>query len=322
MSDSRDPFEFLRREAGEPRPSPGDQRSALRHLQESMAKEPRPRWLSRYRRLVVAVTALLIVVMLLVVPTFFSNPAQAALGEIATAARAAAPRDIPEGGFLYTRSERVDLRIRPGTEFGLEQESVAYLLPTVREVWRSPEQRFIQTRTYTGAPEFFDPATETAYYEHSLNEADHVGQIQTEQSTDVADDLVETVWPTDPEQLKIAMETYLTTGDTGPTEARMFHLATAILRESNPSPALRAAVVEVLAGLDLELVDEDKNAITLAVTHADPSPTRDSITLSRQGELLAEETILLDGDPGAGIPAGGTFSEVEYLEWGVKPDLT
>jgi hypothetical protein len=268
------------------------------------------------------VTALAIALILLAVPLLRSNPAQAALGEIATAARTAAPQDIPEGGFLYTRSERLDLAIRPGTEFGLEQENVAYLLPTVREVWRAPEERFIQIRTYTGTPEFFDPSIEAAYYENSLDEADHVGETRVEQFTNAVDELVETVWPNESEQLKIVMETHLTTGDTGPTEGRMFHLATAILRESNPSPALRAAVLEVLAGLDLEVVEEKSDSTNVALTYADPNPTSDSITLSRQGDLLGEETILLDGDPGAGIPPGATISRVEYLEWGVKPDLT
>ncbi|MEX1133966.1 MAG: hypothetical protein WED83_03875 [Acidimicrobiia bacterium] len=216
----------------------------------------------------------------------------------------------------------MDLGIRPGIEFGLEKEYVAYLLPTVREVWRAPEQRFIQIRTDTDTPEFFDPVIEAAYYANSLDEADHVGQILTEQLTDVVDDLVETVWPTDAEQLKAAMETYLSTGDTGPTEARMFHLATAILRESNPSPALRAAALEVLAGLDLELVEEDAETFTVALTYSDPNPTRDSITLSRQGELLGEKSVLFEGDPEIGIPPGMTISRVEYLEWGLKPDLS
>ena len=79
------------------------------------------------------------------VPLTRTSPAQAALVEIAQAARQATPIEVPPGSYISTTSEQTDLAIRPGGEFGLEQESVAYLLPTTRQIWRQPAQQFVIT---------------------------------------------------------------------------------------------------------------------------------------------------------------------------------
>ncbi|MGA9596296.1 MAG: hypothetical protein WBV06_09070, partial [Acidimicrobiia bacterium] len=271
------------------------------------AKRPARRWL---------VPSLAIMLLLLVVggvALFRPTPAEAALAEVAEAARAATPIDIPEGSFIYTRSERVDLAIRSGVEFGLDEESVAYLLPSIREVWRQPETEFIQIHTTNHTPTFFTPDAEDAYYRLGLDATDHLDEVQTEQLTGVTDPILEVDWPTEPDALYQALRDYAAQGgDERPKAVQVFDLATDLLREVDRTPDLRAAVVDVLARLPVDLAEQTSQAITISISYTTPAPTRDTITLSSDGQLLAETSTLLAGDPELGIPADTTILQVEY----------
>jgi hypothetical protein len=317
-----DPFELIRREAAPAEPSEEDVDRARQRLQAAIlaerekVKRPARRWL---------VPSLVTTVLLLVVvgvAILRSTPAEAALAEVAEAARVATPIEIPQGSFIYTRSERVDLAIRPGVEFGLDQEFVAYLLPSTREVWRQPETEFIQIHTTNHTPTFFDPDVDDAYYRLGLDATDSLGETQIEQLTGVSDPLFEVDWPTEPAALHEALRGYAAKGgDDRPEEAQVFDLATDLLREADPTPELRAAVVEVLARLPIDLLERTDQTITVGVTYTTPTPTRGTITLSPEGELLAEASTLLEGDPELGIPADTTIVKVDYHETRVTDEL-
>jgi len=319
--DIPDPFELIRREALPAEPSEEDYQRARQRLQAAIHGEqqkrrgPARRWL--VPSLVTAVAAVVTGIAFL-----RSTPAEAALAEVAGAARTATSVEIPQGSFIYTRSERVDLAIQPGIEFGLDQEFVAYLLPSTREVWRQSGTEFIQIRTTNDTPTFFDPVVEDAYYRLRLHVTDRLGETQTEQLTGVPDPLLEVEWPTEPEPLHEALRVYaVQSGDKRPETIQVFDLATDLLREADPSPQLRAAVIEVLARLPVELVERTNQAITIGVTYATPVLTQDTITLTTQGQLLAETTILLEAEPELGIPANTIVLRVDYLETRITDDL-
>jgi hypothetical protein len=236
------------------------------------------------------------------------------LTEIAHAALLADPLSVPQGSFIYIRSERVDLAIRPGAELSLDKEYVAYLQPLSREVWRQPETRFYQIRTTLGPPRFFDPLVEAAYLAAELDRTDRIGETITRQLTDVTDPLIETDWPTNPDTLRQAMEAYAGQGgDERPIEAQLLDLAVDLLRESNPTPELRAAILEVLAQLPLGLEDGGSDdTITVGVTYPGPLLTHDTVTLSPEGQLLAQKTTLLETDSDLRIPSDTLISSSTY----------
>lgn len=317
-----DPFELIRREAVPVEPSEDDVYRAQERLQAAIlaeqekGKRPARRWL-----VASLATAFLVVVaggVALLRPT----AAEAALAEVAEAARAATPIDVPDGSFIYTRSERADLAVRPGIEFGVDQEFVAYLLPSTREVWRQPETQFIQIRTTNHTPTFFTPDVEDAYYRLGLDRTDRLGETQTEQLTGVTDPLLNVDWPTEPDDLHEALRGYAAQGgDDRPEDAQIFDVATDLLREADPTPELRAAVLEVLRRLPVNLLERTSQTITIGITYTTPTSTRDTITLSHEGRLLAETSTLLESDPELGIPADTTILKVDYQETRITDDL-
>ncbi|MGA7096428.1 MAG: hypothetical protein WB245_02550 [Acidimicrobiia bacterium] len=310
-----DPFEVIRRQAVPAEPSAEDVHQARERLQAAILREQDKGRRAARRWLTPALVTGTLIVVLGGVALFRPTPAEAALAEVAEAARAATPLDIPQGSFIYTRSEGVDLAIRPGVEFDLDAEFVAYLLPTTREVWRQPETGFIQIHTTSHIPIFFDPAVEDAYYRLGLDTTDHLEATQEEQLTDATDPLLDVDWPTEPEALHQALRDYAAQGgDERPESAQAFDLATDLLREANPTPELRAAVVEVLARLPVELVEETSQTINIGITYTSTVQTHDTITLDRNGKLLAETSTLVRGDPELGIPADTTIHKVDYQE--------
>lgn len=322
MSDTPDPFELIRREAVPSEPSVDDYRRARQSIESAISREQLKRTRIRRGWLIPSLVTASVLFAIASVAILRSTPAEAALGEVAAAARAAAPLDVPQGSFIYTRSERVDLAIRPGIEFGVSRDNVAYLLSSVREVWRDPDTNFIQIRTTVRIPEFFDPAIEAAYYTSGLDRSDQVGETRSEQFTGATDPLFEVDWPTEPGPLHEALVEYAAQGgDRRPETVSVFDLATDLLREADPSPQLRGAILDVLAALPVQLVNKTDDEITIAVTYDTPVAIEDTITLSRQGVLLAETTTLLEAEPELKIPARTVVLRVDYLETRITKDL-
>lgn len=312
MSNGLDPFDLLRQHAEKPVPNAEAKAKAKSQLERAIAAEQTASR-RRFRHIgwrplarAVAVVAVLVAI----VPMVLSNPARAALTEVAQAAREASPTEVPEGSFIYTRSARVDLAIRPGEDFGLTEGSIAYLLPTTRQVWRSPADGFVLIHTTVETPEFFTIEAEDTYYEANIDQADQVGETIIDRFTDVTDPLIETVWPTDPVGLRTAMDSFITASGSQPvTPVAVFQLAANLLRETNPSPALRAAILEVLARLPLELGSRSETGLTVSIVD---NERQLSIALSNDGELVSETITLLRGDSELGAPEGAVISRAAY----------
>lgn len=311
MSKSEDPFENLRGQSDRPQPSSADREQAESRLRraidaEKLARPPRrriPGWIA----VPVGVGLALSLAFLLRPPT-----ARAVLMETAQAARTASVLAVGTDEYVYTRAVTTDLQIRPGSDFDLDRPTVAYLLRGTREVWRSPADRFVQIRTLIAAPTFFDPSTEAAYRAAGLDRIDGIGQPRTQQFTEASDELIETNWPTDPDDLHEAMEKALASaGNERPPEAQFLDLASDILREANPSSELRAALIEVLAGFDYDIV-ETAGSIVLSVEYRERLATRAELEITRQGQLRREEVVLLEPDRELGLPAHTIVSSARY----------
>lgn len=318
MNSGRDPFEILRSNAHGPEPTASQTASARARLDREFTST-NPTAASRPPRAlpVLAAVAMAAALVLVAIPLLNTNTAQATLTDVAQAARQATTLDVPDGNFITVKSERTDLGARPGEEFGIDEEYIAYLLPTSREIWSHPAERFVLIRTTVGQPVFFDADAEAAYYSAGLNEADQVGETYIEQFTDVANPILETEWPDEPDSLRQSMEAFIGKSGTGATDADLFKLAANILREANPPPELRGAIIEVLAELPLTL-EQPADSITLSVTDGD---WQLAMTLSNQGNLLAETTTLLEADPVLGIPAGTVLTNATYGLPQVSSDL-
>jgi hypothetical protein len=315
MSD--DPFEVLRRMAGDPVPTDADRLRAWTRLENAIDAEGR----SQRRRWLVPVAAAAVVAIAVAAVVVVSrpNPVEAALGEIAAAARLATPEEIPEGSFLYTRTEGVGLGgTAQGDLLGVSGP-VYYFTPAERQSWRHGD--FVQAVTTIGTPTFLDPEVEAAYYAHGWDKRDHVGETITRQFTGVTNDITDRDWPTDPRQLREALDEAAREGGLSwPLEYEVFGLATDLLRENDPGSDVRAALMEVFAGLPLTLVDQTSDgSITLAATFDVPNAQRFMVTLNAQGYLVAETQTYLE--EAWGIPAGTRVSDAIYSVPTVVDDL-
>lgn len=300
-----DPFAVLRRLAGDPQPPSDTEKRALAQLQDAIARETRPprrvRW-GAVAAATIAVAAIAAVAVAFLAPV----PSAATLDEVARAARQAAPLEVPTGSFIYQHTESVDLVVRPGSDFGLDVETVAYLLPSRRETWRQSESGFVRTATTVGEPTFFDAATQAAYEQGNGPSMDQVGETIVEQFTNVVDPIADTDWPTDPKALRAAMEQALARGaDDRSLDVQLFDLALDILHTAT-DPQLKATLIEVIADLDLDQVAAGPEGVALAITDPSPPPTRLTATISKDGTLTAASVIWLQ--PAFGIPADTTIA--------------
>jgi len=318
-----DEFEVLRRAVGQPPPAGVRRVRAREQLDAAIdAEVAQDRPPTRRRRGVVAATAVAVVAVAAVAYLAVGSRAPAsALQELAEAARQVDPIEVPPGAFAYTRSEHVVLVGGPGDQFpGVEEELVAYLLPTTRESWIR-DDGYVQLVTDTHPPAFFDPRVEAAYFEAGLDRLDGVGETVTTVFGEVTDPFPGIAWPTDRDKLEALMEE-LIPDEAGqpPREVQLLELAAAILRERIVEPTVRATLVEVLATLDLEVKSTD-DAVTVTVTYDQGGQLRYSVTFDNEANLITETTILLDASDEPYIPAGTAIRHSAYTPPVIVPDL-
>lgn len=310
MSDGREIFDWLKDHLDPLEPTPDAFQRAQNRLEAAIAAEkaPRTRPTAGHRLTVGIAAAIALGVAAVVVGSFLvSDQAEATLTEIANAARQATPVDVPQGSFIFAESTGFNLVGREASEFGLPGDSVSYLLPRTRRVWKSANDEFVMLDVAHGRPTFFDPAAEAAYYEMGLDEIDQVGETVRERFTGVIDPVDEVDWPNNSESLLAEMTRYL--GTDPPSTAELVNLAVNLLRERNPSPPLRSATLEVLANLPVDLIEQDNDSVTIGIVDAG---RMQAFTFSRVGWLLAETTTLMDGEPQSGLPAGTVTTDIQY----------
>jgi hypothetical protein len=84
-----------------------------------------------------------------------------------------------------------------------------------------------------------------------------------------------------------------------------------LIREPLIPPELRTAVLRVIAGLDLELVDESPDGAGAFSVELEES-MRLTFTIDPTGHLIFEEVVLVDGYPDRGVPPGTAEYTANY----------
>lgn len=101
-------------------------------------------------------------------------------------------------------------------------------------------------------------------------------------------------------------------GSERPRDVEMLDIALDLLRETGAPARLRAAVVGVVARLDVSVVERTAAGTTFAVRYTRPGETTMTFTLSPEGFLLAETLVDEDGDETLGIPPGTIVGSSTY----------
>lgn len=306
--------EFLRRITGTPSPTGEERQAALGRLHQAISKETAsaPR---RFRRLL-PVGAMILVALVGVAALFTLRAprATATLLELAEAARRVDPITLTPGQATRTTSEVTQLTIIPGEGVDLATDVVAYLLPVTRETWHK-EDGSIVIRTTIGAPVFFDRGVEQAYYQAEHDTIDRVGESYEDAFTGGTSPIAEHDWPTDPDSLRSAMSAWVRQGGSPlPEEVQLFQLAGSILRAQPTQPALRGAILEVLATLSVTTTtDSAPETLTATITYQDDDTTlTEHLTFDKNGRLIADGTTTNTAIPELGIPADTTIAEGHY----------
>lgn len=279
----------------------------LAAIEAEKAREGRRRWWPWVAA--AAVVAATIVGLQVAGPT----PTEAAMEEIATVAAAIDPAEVGEQEFLFTESDNIALAVLPsdmleGVEY--DDEFLAYRLPATRQTWFGSDG-VVQISTTNREPIFFSDEDERAYYEAGLDEIDAIGETTTHT---VQQDPELDQWPTDPTELDEAIREQLPPETGRPESVEYLDSALDLIREVFTPPELRASVLTLIGRIpDLQLVERDEDRATFAIEYEDRDlQTRQTFTVSGRGELLAEETLLLEPEPELGIPANTVTFTAEY----------
>jgi len=308
----------VRRSADQIEPSDTERRLAEDRLRATIQAEQQereqPRPLSR-RWLWAAAAALAAVAVFLGVQVLRPTPTEAAMEEIARLVEAADPTEVPEQDFLYTDATVTSLVVVPADMLGdpaYEGDFLSYLLPSRRETWYGSDNT-LQIRTTNQPPVFFSPDDEAAYYAAGLDDQDRIGQTTTDTVTDDSDF---GQWPTNPDELDAAIREQIPPETGRPNEVEYLEIALGLIREVFTPPDLRATTLTLIGRIPgLELVDQTSEQTTFAIEYEqdeDEVETRRTFTLTSRGELVSEQTRILEDHPRLKTPADTPIFTAQY----------
>lgn len=319
---NRGDFEEFSRITGFPTPTAEERELARERLRMAMA-DPRSNTVRRQRRLV-PVAAAISAVAVVVALSMFGNRSDvnASLLRLVDAAERVEQVTLAPGQATHVIESTTYLMVIAGDELGIKTEVIAYLLPATRELWILPDRTVI-LHTTVGRPLFFDELVEDAYYEAEYDAVDKVGTTIEDAYTGVADIVREHDWPTNPGELKADILDQVRQGGSAlPEEALIFQRVARIYRTHETTPQLRGALLEVLASLDVTVLnDPDSGTVSASISYPDMGGTlSDLLTFDTDGLLIAEQTTADTGIPGLGIPPGtviasATYTVPETVDW-------
>jgi hypothetical protein len=293
-------------------PSQADFDHAWVRLTEAMSAPAGRRSQTRSRLSWAAATAIVAVVAVLVLQTTSISAAGAVINDLARVVVLTDEMLIPDDQFAYTVTEasrlaEVGQDVIPEVE--LTHESLLYILSSKYERW-SGDQGTVHAQETNHEARFFSAADEEAYYAARLDEGDRLGETVVRTQQDSNSVLEEEDWSTDPDELESMIR-----AEVGDDEIAVLNKCLNFLRAPLLSPELRAAVLSVIAGLELELVEETGDGGgTFAVEYEleELGPRRLTFTLDADGYLVFEEVVLINGYPELGVPAGTADYRATY----------
>lgn len=237
------------------------------------------------------------------------------------------------GQFVFTRARLLNFETWvPGGPMNTNRpDAYAALVPSVRELWVSPEGEG-RLRETQGSLEFLS-APERERWERAgsppPNRYANSGVADVTVAAGSIEYLDVSALPTDPASLRSEVEAGQTPGLEDPGSSytdgeRTISSLWRILEQPNASPQLRAAAFAALAELPgTHLVEH----ATDPIGRSGEAIYRDSTELGIRSEfvfdpatseLLGQRVVLLDPElapsPQDRLPVGGTISEVAYLE--------
>jgi hypothetical protein len=231
------------------------------------------------------------------------------LRKFATVARGQPPAmPVTRGHFQYTKSLVAYMSGGNGW---------MALSPGMREIWLGPTHGRIHERW--GKPRFLSAADRAGWIaagRPQVNPREDSGDFPATPRPDL---------PTNPDALYATIHDRAVGRGSG-TEAEMLTLVADALRESDASPALRAALYEVAARIPgVELVGPARDRLGrpgVAVAYSDSKDhERHELIFDRKtAALLGEEYVQLDGNP-YGYPVGTMTGYATYVESAVVDRL-
>jgi hypothetical protein len=291
--------------------------------EEASTRRGRHRWIVR----VAAATALLVAVSMAVV-TLSRTPiaADVYLVEVAEATRVLPADELPEGFYLYTDSNSLVTRFEEA-EVGGEFVLLEFLAPRRTQTWEQDEYRLL--RETVGTPVFFDPEIEAAYYQAGLDAADRVGETFDTAFEGHLDKADPNDWSTDPDELLSQLMLGAERSQAPePLDVRIIGEAEDIMEPGVLAPPdLRAAIIEVIATLDVETTKAPNGDVVAAITYGDPfyGTVERTWTFDASGYLVRIQYRTLTGFEDGGVPPDTLFVDIEWSrpafvpEAGVEP---
>ena len=286
----------------EPSPEQRDRARAALHAsyrrEEGGPKRAAPSWWRRPALALAAVTAVAAVFVAVNLLPSGTPSLNANLAEIARAARSLEAEELPEGAYVYARTESLTL-FSSQTADG---RPYWYLLPQTVDVW--VQGAFVEERRTTGTPIFRDPEFAAVYYAEGGDAADGVGETRRKvvaTSPRVAD--VISGLSTDVDELRdqiyeeLSQDPLWTPDDQGRI---LEHISQLLEPQIFAPPELRAALLEILAGLDVATVEATDGSATvaLAFTEAAGGDYIVELEFDSQGFLRLYRRTLRKAPPG------------------------
>jgi hypothetical protein len=219
---------------------------------------------------------------------------------------------LPPGGYLYVKS--IDAYLGTDTD----SPSFAVLTAHVREIWVGADGGRI--REYSGPRRFLSERDRRNWIAHGRPALGRPGTSETRIGPLRPLDL-----PSDPDALYRRLEQE-SVGHGNSTPDEMLQLVGNALRETNASPAQRAALYAVAARIPgVELVGAVTDALGrsgVAVAREDDhAKIRYTLVFDpKTAALLAEEQVVLPGNA-LGYPAGTRIGYATYVKSGIVDSL-
>lgn len=314
--------------AAMPAPTAEQVESARRSLSAAIGgNTPREPVRPKLRLGVVAAVVLALVVAFATIAPWGRTPAQALLAELAEATRSITPQELPAGSYVYVANEQLVYGDSAAPVDG-EFVYVEFLLPSRVEAWWQDDT--VQLETTVDAPIFFDSEMESFYYANDLDKADFVGQTRTDVFSGVSNQIDPEEWSDNPDDLATQLQESAEQDRADlPLEVRILELADQLLTPHRlASPTLRAAVLEVLATLDLDEMRLDGGRVSASITYDRRGfgTVTTEYVFDDQGYLIERRTTTLTGDDQGLIPAGTVFDSLTQTppiivpEPGIRPN--
>jgi hypothetical protein len=232
------------------------------------------------------------------------------LTNIARATRTLTAEELPVGAYVYSRFEST-VRIFDATPEG---RAFSYLLPETVDVW--VRGQYTEERRLAGPPTFTDPTAEAYYYASGRDVAEGIGKTRTVIVEQTLGDVDVSALSTDVEALREQIIAGLPqNAEAMPDrEVRIVDKVTELMDPRHMAPPeLRAALLEILAELDVTSQLGADGSVFVEVMYSDTTGTQflQELEFDAGGYLRVDRFTLLSAPEGVDAPEG-LVSEFKY----------